>query len=96
MVCRLNETLPLPACITGETDRIEIRLFKAHVSLRTAERYSGAILMTYLWLATWLLLTFQVLMVTVFVILLGLFTRNKLDATAGPIPPLPSFTNKTT
>jgi hypothetical protein len=53
------------------------------------------ILMTYLWLATWLFLTFQVLMVAVCVILMGLFTRNKLDATAGPIPPLPNFTNKT-
>lgn len=51
--------------------------------------------MTYLWLATWLILTFQVLMVAVFVILMGLFTHNKLDAIAGPIPPLPNFTDKT-
>lgn len=53
-----------------------------------------AILMTYLWLATWVLLTFQVLIVPVFVVLMIFVTRNKLDATAGPIPPLPSFTNK--
>lgn len=53
-----------------------------------------AILMTYLWLAMWLLLTLQVMMVAVFVILMALPTRNKLDATAGPIPPLPTFTNK--
>ena len=53
-----------------------------------------AILMTYLWLAMWLLLTLQVMMVAVFVILMALLTRNKLDAVPGPIPPLPSFTNK--
>jgi len=53
-----------------------------------------AILMTSLWLATWLLLTFQVLIVAVFVVLMGFITRNKLDVTAGPIPPLPSITNK--
>ena len=52
--------------------------------------------MTYLWLVTLLLLTFQLLMVAVFVILLGLFTRNKLDATAGPVPLRPDFPNKTT
>jgi hypothetical protein len=54
-----------------------------------------AILMTYLWLATWLFLTLQLLMVAVFVILMGFFTRNKLDAIAGPIPPVPNFIHKT-
>ena len=51
--------------------------------------------MTYLWLATWLFLTFQMLLVAVFVFLMGFFTQNKLDVIAGPIPPVPNFINKT-
>jgi hypothetical protein len=41
MVRRLAETPLLPTGISPETYRIKFRLFKAHVSLRIAERHAG-------------------------------------------------------
>lgn len=41
--------------------------------------------MTYFWLAGWLLVTLQVLMVGVFVIWIALCTRSTLDIKVGPI-----------